>query len=85
MSDEEPTSDQDDVYYIAPERQDLIRAELTSHLEICNEKTINFEDLLNALVRHGVLSFEEKFKILSGIVDEVIKSLIFQDIYLKHV
>lgn len=68
MSDEES---EDQAYYLAPSREGSVLSDILGHLEICKEKTINFEDLLNELVRHGCLSFEEKFRILSGIVDEV--------------
>jgi hypothetical protein len=67
MSDEE--SDQE--YFLDPSREPEIRADALKHFDFLIEKTINFEELLNELVRHGALSFEEKFKIQSGIVDEV--------------
>jgi hypothetical protein len=56
---------------VDPIREKEIEKDVLSNLEVLNQKTVNFEDLLNEFVRRSCLSFEEKFKILSGIVDEV--------------
>jgi len=89
MSDEES----DEEIFLGPEREKKIDEDVHSNLEVLNQKTVNLEDLLNELVRRGCLSFEEKFKILSGIKDAVkFKSRLssflkwsFMNFFLKHI
>jgi len=68
MSDEEDSFS--DIAF-SSKRESEIEKDVETNLDILNQKTVNFEDLVNELVRKGCLSFEEKFKILSGIADEV--------------
>lgn len=60
MSD---TEEEDIPEEFSVQREKEISENVEANFEVLDQKTVNFEDLLNELVSMGCLSFEDKYKI----------------------